>query len=163
MALETVPAGKAADGFGRVWLVTAIAGANGPTVAEINAGTTKELTYSLSSDGYRHETTENAIPVSRYTLRDQLELPGTIQDQLELQYATGTTADTSLPSGTVGYIVQRLGVANETAAAAAQVVDVIPIRAGIQRKVAPTANTELMKVQKMFVTGPVRRDVAIVA
>lgn len=163
MALEPVPAGQVPDGYGRVWFVATIAGTDGPTVAEINAGTSKELTYSLVADGWRHETTENVVTVDRYTLRDILENPGTIQDTLELQYASGTTADTNLVEGTTGFLVHRLGIANATAPAAAQKVDVIPIKCGVQRKVAPTRNTELAKVQKMFVTGPVRRDVAIVA
>lgn len=163
MALETVPAGQASDGRGLVLWVPAIANPAAPTAAELNAGTVKALTYSLVPDGFRHTTTENVISSGRYTLRQILELPGTVIDELEVQYVTGSPAETTLTEGTTGFIVHRLGVPNETAPTAAQKVDVIPGRAGLQRKVAPTANTELQKVQKIFVAGTVQRDVAIAA
>ena len=38
-----------------------------------------------------------------------------------------------------------------------------PVTCGIQRKQAPEANAVLKVDQKMFVTGPVERDVAVVA
>lgn len=163
MALESVPAGQVADGRGLVLFVPTIANPAAPTVAELTAVTVKPLTYSLVPDGFRHETTENVISSGRYTLKQVLELPGTVTDTLEVQYVSGSPADTALVEGTTGFIVHRLSVPNETGPAAAQKVDVIPIRAGVQRKVAPTANTELAKVQKLFISGPVQRDVAIAA
>lgn len=167
MALEATPPGKASDGQGLVLFVPTIANPAAPTAAELNAGTVKPLTYSLVPDGFRHETTENVITTGRYTLKQVLELAGTVTDTIEVQYVyTGTVSDVAriaLATGVSGFIVHRLGVANETAPAAAQIVDVIPITAGIQRKVPPTANTELQRVQKLFVTGPVQRDVAVAA
>jgi hypothetical protein len=161
MALEAVPAGQASDGRGLVLFVPAIANTNAPTAAELNAGTVKQLTYSLVPDGFRHATTENVINDGRYTLKQVLELPGTVTDTLEVQYVADTPAQTALTEGVTGFIVHRLGVPNETAVAAGQKVDVIPIRAGVQRKVAPTANTLLQRMQKLFVTGVVQRDVAV--
>lgn len=161
--LEEVPAGQASDGRGLVLFVPTIANPAAPTAAELTAGTVKALTYSLVPDGFRHTTTENVINSGRYTLKQILELPGTVADTLEVQYVNGSPAETSLTEGILGFIVHRLGVPNETAPAASQKVDVLPIRAGVQRKVAPTANTELQKVQKLFITGPVQRDVAVAA
>lgn len=163
MALEDVPLGTAADGNGLVLFVSAIAAPGVPKVTELSAGTAKQLTYELVPDGFRHATTENVITTGRYTLKQILELPGTVTDTLEVQYVTGSDASTSLAEGTTGFIVHRLGVPNETAVAAGQTVDVIPVMCGIQRKVPPTANTELQRVQKLFITGPVQRDVAVVA
>jgi hypothetical protein len=37
------------------------------------------------------------------------------------------------------------------------------VKASIQRDVPPAANTELMKIQKLNVTGKVERDVEVVA
>lgn len=163
MAESEVHAGTASDGFGKVWFVPAIANPSAPTVAEIEAATTIDITYDLTGDGFRHEITENEITVNRYTLKQQLSLPGTRADSLELQYAQGTPADEELTPGLVGFIVQRLGVANEADAAAAQKVDVLPVTAGIKRRVAPTTNTELQKVQRFFIRGAVQDDVALVA
>ena len=161
MALETVAAGTPADGMGLVLWVPTIANPAAPTVAELSAGTVKQLTYELVPDGFRHNTTENVITSGRYMLKQVLESAGTVTDTLELQYVTGSDAMTALTDGAAGFIVHRLGVANETAVTAAQKVDVIPVKAGIQRKVPPTANTELQRVQKMYITGTVQRDVAV--
>lgn len=161
--LEEVPAGQASDGRGLVKYVPAIENTDMPTVIEFNAATAVPLTYSLVPDGFRHETTENVINTGRYTLKQLLELPGTIADTLEVQYAAGTPAQSTLTTGVIGYIVHRLGVPNELEGAVDQEVDIIPIQAGVQRKVPATANTELQRVQKLFVTGPVKRDVKLVS
>ena len=158
MPLEDVPAGTAADGRGLVLFVPAIADPSAPTVAELTAETVVPLTYSLVPDGFRHATTENTISSGRYTLKQVLELPGTVTDTLEVQYVINSPAEETLEEGATGFIYHRLGVPNETAPEAAQKGDVLPIRAGVQRKVAPTANTELAKVQKLFITGAVHRD-----
>lgn len=162
MAEEIVPPGQASDGRGLVLFVPAIANTLAPTVAELTATGVEKLTYSLVPDGFRHETTENTISTGRYTLKQVLETPGTITDTLEVQYVTGSPAQDALAEGATGYIVHRLGVLNEIEPAADQEVDIIPVRAGVQRKVAPTANTELQRVQKLFITGSVRRDVKVV-
>lgn len=163
MPLEEVPAGTPADGRGLVLFVPSIANPAAPTDDELAAVTVVPLTYSLVPDGFRHETTENTINSGRYTLKQVLDLPGTVTDSLEVQYVLDSPAEETLEEGVTGFIVHRLGIPNETAPAAAQKVDVLPIRAGVQRKVPPTANTELQKVQRLFITGTVRRDVAIVA
>ena len=163
MPPEIVPAGTPTDGRALVLWVPAIADTSAPTVAELSAGTVVDLTYSLVGDGFRHETTENTIADTRYTLRDVLERPGTVVDSLEVQYVAGTPAQTALTAGTIGHFVHRGEVPKETDIAAAQLVDVIPAHMGIQRKVAPTANTLAQRVQKAFITGPVPRAVAIVA
>lgn len=163
MSLEAVPAGQASDGRGLVLFIPAIADTDLPKVTEFTAPTAKALTYSLVPDGFRHETTENVVNTGRYTLKQLLELPGTISDTLEVQYAAGTPAQTTLTTGVVGFIGHRVGELNEVGPAADQEWDIIPIQAGVQRKVPATANTELQRVQKLFVTGPVKRDVKLVA
>lgn len=163
MALESVASGTASDGMGLVLWVPTIAVPSAPVKAELTAGTVKQITYELVPDGFRHEITENVISTGRYTLKQVLEVAGTVTDTLELQYVTGSDAMTALTEGTSGFIVHRLGVSNETAVDTGQTVDVIPVKCGIQRKVAPTANTELQRVQKMYITGTVHRDVAVLA
>lgn len=156
---EAVPAGTPADGNGLVVFVPTLVDPSEPASTALNAGT--KLTYSLVPDGFRLETTENRITSGRYTLKQVLELPGTVQDTLELQYVIGSPAETTLPEGTTGYIVQRLGYDNDVPFASGQTVTVVPVRAGLQREVAPTANTELQIVQSMYVTGAVQRRVTV--
>lgn len=159
MALETVPAGTPADGNGLVVFVPTLTDPSEPSSTTLNGGT--KITYSLVPDGFRLETTENTISSGRYTLKQVLDLPGTVVDSLELQYVVGSPAESTLTEGTTGFVVQRLGVANDEEFAAGQKVTVIPVRCGLQREVAPTANTELAIVQRLYVTGTVHRRVSV--
>lgn len=167
MALESVPAGVVADGNGLVLFVTTIASTSAPTAAELTAGTVKKLTYSITGDGYKHDVTEAVVTVNRLTLAQVLQYAGTITDDLEITYvwgtaSTGDIARLALPVGTTGYIVERWNVANGTAVAAGDKVNVIPITAGVQRINAPASNTENTMTQKLYVTGTVQRLVAVV-
>jgi hypothetical protein len=167
MPLETVPAGVVSDGNGLVLFVPAIANPAAPTVAELTAGTVKKITYSITGDGFKHDTSVAQVTASRLTLAQQIQYDGTITDDLEITYAyTNTAGDVvrlALPVGTTGYIVERWAIPNETALAAAQLVDVVPIKASISRKNAPATNTELTRTQRLNVTGPVQRDVPVAA
>lgn len=168
--MSDVQPGLAADGNGLVLFVPwspGIADASAPELAELEAVAVKDFTYGLTPDGFRDNPTENTITSGRYTLANALTLPGTVTDALEIQYVyTNVDADdvirVALPKGTKGYIVHRLGYANELALAEDQKVDIFPVQAGEQRRVAPTANTELQIVQTLHVIGKVERFVEIV-
>jgi hypothetical protein len=58
--------------------------------------------------------------------------------------------------------VERFAVPNSQAIAAADMVDVIPIKASIPLKDAPVQNQELTRTQALNVTGAVQRDVLVV-
>ena len=167
MPLETVPNGVPSDGNGLVLFVPAIANPAAPTVAELTAGTVKKLTYSITGDGYNHAVTINEVTANRLTLRQTLQYDGTEVDNLSITYVytntAGDVARLALPQGTTGFIVERWSIANDVAIAAAQLVDVIPIKASVSIKNAPVANQELTRTQRLNVTGPVQRDVAVAA
>ena len=167
MALETVPAGLPSDGQALILFVPAIANPAAPTVSELTAGTVKKLTYSATGDGYKHDVTINKVRANRFTLPQEIQYDGTIVDDITITYAyTNTAGDVvrlALPTGTTGFVVERWAVANETAVAAAQIVDVIPIRASIPLKDAPVRNQELTRTQVLNVTGTVFRDVTVAA
>lgn len=164
MPLESTPAGIASDGNGLLVFATTIADTSAPTVVAFNAGT--KLTYSITADGYSHTVNENTVTANRLTLAQTLQYAGTITDEIELTYAVkyiaGDVARLLLVPGTTGYLIERWGIANSTAGAAAQLVTVIPVTAGIQRPNAPVSNQELTMSQKFFVTGTVTRQVALV-
>jgi hypothetical protein len=165
---EAVQNGVAADGNGLVLFATAIADTTGPTAAELTAGTTKQITYGLAPDGFDWQTSAAVITTGRFTLAQALELEGVLTDTLEIKYPLNPAAPTAIETalatpGTAGFIVVRLGYPNGTAITAGQKVYVIPIKAGTPRVVPPTANTELMQIQKLYVTGLVQRKVAIAA
>jgi len=165
---EDVQIGQAADGYGRVLWVPAIADVDDVLLSELTASGVIPLTYGLSPDGFRHETTVSTVTSGRYTLQQALELDGTITDTLELQYVYNrenpTEVEQAVTDGATGFVVHQLGYANETALAAGQKLNaVIPVKASIARDVPPTANTELMKVRKLNVTGKVGRESTISA
>ena len=169
MALEAVPAGQVSDGFGLVLFVPAagIADPSGPTVAELTAGTVKKLTYSITGDGFKHSTSVNKVKTTRLTLAQELQYDGTIVDDISITYSyTNTNTDVlrvALPTNTTGWIVTRWAIDNATAIAAAQIIDVIPIKASLPLKDAPVRDSELTRTQVLNVTGKVWRDVLVVA
>lgn len=164
---ESVQRGTASDGNGIVLWVDTIADPSAPTVTELNGGT--EITYGLGPDGFTHETSIATITTGRYTLAQALELDGVVTDTVEVRWVynrtTPTTVETTLGTpGTDGFIVHVLGYPNGHTFVAADVVNaVIPVTTSIPRDVPPTQNTELMKVQKLNVTGQVYREVAVAA
>lgn len=169
MALEAVPAGQVSDGFGLVLFVPAagLADPSGPTVAELTAGTVKHFTYSITGDGFKQSTTVNKVKAYRLTLAQEIQYDGTVVDELSITYAyTNTNSDVirvALPVNTTGWIVTRWAIDNATAIAAAQIVDVIPIKASLPLKDAPVKDSELTRTQALNITGKVYRDVLVVA
>ncbi len=164
MTLEDTPKSVPTDGNLRIAFVPA--GSNAKSVAILNGGTTKLITYSLTPAGFNRGVTEETVSDERLTLRQLLEAAGTIGETLEVQYVFGDAADVAAPAlaeGVEGTIVARYAVPNATDFAVAQKVDLIPIRCGRQRKDAPTRNGVFTKTQKLFVVGVVENDVALVA
>lgn len=167
MVAETVTPGVISDGNGLILFVPTIANPAAPTVAELTAGTVKKLTYSITGDGYNHTITSATVTANRLFLKQVLQYDTTITDELSITYVyTNTTDDVvriALAEGVTGYIVERWAVDNGAAIAAAQLVDVIPIKAGISTKNAPASGQELTRTQALNVTGAVQRDRPIAA
>lgn len=167
MTEEFVPGSVPTDDHFKLWFVPDDGGTSDPlSVAVLTAATTKAITFSLTPDGYDHQTTEDVVDDARLCLKQSLELPGRVSDTLELTYVFGSeddVANISLPEGAAGYIVARPAVANDVEPTVGDLVDVFKIKAGVQRKNAPVANGVWTKTQKMFQRAKVQRDVALVA
>lgn len=167
--LEIIPEGKLANGNFRALFVPTIADpAEGATLAELNASGTKALTYSGSGDdGYNHTTNESTINVFRTSLSQAIQYAGDVTDDIELKYVyTNTDGDVvrlALPEGQEGFIVEVWAVANGDDLATEMLHDIIPIRAGLQRKDRPARNAELTRTQRLYVTGEPARDKEIQA
>lgn len=167
MVAETVTPGVISDGNGLILFVPTIANPAAPTVAELTAGTVKKLTYSVTGDGYSHTATPATVTATRLFLKQVLQYDTTVTDELSITYVyTNTTDDVvriALAEGVTGFIVERFAVANDAAIAAGQLVDVIPIKAGISTKNPPATGQELTRTQALNVTGAVQRDRPIAA
>lgn len=128
-----------ADGNTRVAYVPAISNQASPTTAELNAGIL--LQSKITADGligYEATTAEVDTSSLASTFNTKTigrdDLSGTML-RLKKQTATDTVYNT-LTRATVGYIVIRRDIAETTAWASSQAVEVYPIIVG-QRKLLP--------------------------
>lgn len=166
MALEETPGSVGTDGNLALWFVPDGASTNPASKAVLDAVTTKRITYSLTPDGFNHTIDEATIEDGRLTLKQQLQEAGVVTDNLELSYVYGADDDVAkvaLVEGVRGWIVARYATANEADVTVGDLVDIIPIKCGVQRKSAPARNATFVIMQKQFVKGTVLRDQAVVA
>jgi hypothetical protein len=167
MALEVTPGSVGTDGNLSLWFVPYGASTNPASKAILEGVTAKRITYSLTPDGFAHTTDEATIDDARLALKQALQQAGTVTDNLELHYVYGAADDVArvaLTEGVKGWIVVRYAVDNAAAlTATTDKVDILPIRAGVQRKSAPAKNATFVIQQKQFITGPVQRDQTVVA
>ena len=167
----SAPGSVQADGALRVVFVPTLADPSAPTLAELNAASAVDLSCYLTPTGFASTTEEASIDDSRLCSRETYETPGRESNGLELTYVydpqntvpAENEAYTTLKRGTQGFVVPRWGRAFEEPFAAGDIVDVMPITGGAQRKQTPEANSTLKVAQKMFIRSGVRRDVAVVA
>ena len=159
------PAAVAADGNIRVAFCTTLT-TSAPTAAQCTSGT--DLSFYLTPDGLNPQVDEQLITDDRLADVQTFENRGRFQYSLDkLRYvinpasAPDNAAYTTLVPGTAGYLVVRWGVDANTAWAAAQKVDIIPVRLGAQLKEPPAANSVLHATQKAFVTNSVVNDIAL--
>jgi hypothetical protein len=168
----TVPPGFVADASLRVWFVTSLANPSAPSVAsELNAGTTVDATCYFTN-GFNPDASIATISDDRLCLAQVIEDKGTVtwsMDDLNYIYDVQNPASVSnklyaaLAENTTGYFVARYGMSVDTAAAAGQKVDVIPVKMGPKVKLPPERNTKGRVKQKPFVTGPVLQDQSLAA
>lgn len=145
-----------ADGMTRVAFVPTIANIASPTTTELNAVGSVLLQSVITADGLMGyeastaevDTTSLASTFNTKTIgRDDFSGTGL---RLKKQ-TTGDTAYTTLLRGTTGYIVIRRDLAETTAWASAQSVEVYPITCGQSKFLPPEANS----VRKYEVPTPI--------
>lgn len=161
MALEATPASQSSDGFLRLTYVPT--GSNGLSAAILIGGTAVDLTYSLTPGGFDRKFTENVVDDPRLTNIQILHRPGTFDEQITAQYVYTTkgAADKAYTAiggsgagGVTGSITARYGIANATAYAAGQLVDLITFISGRALPDAPTANGLFTFTQVLYLTAP---------
>ena len=151
------PASSASDGRHKIWFVPFAAGTNPLSVATLTAGSTKDVTYSFTPTGFKHDVTQATIPDKRYTAPQDLSKPGKTNETLELQYVDSIddgSAAMIFTSGIAGWFVRRKYIDNATAATKDQLVDLLTVQAGVPRPDAPSENGLDTTTQGMFITAP---------
>ena len=170
----TVPPGFISDASLRVWWVPLANLANpaAPGVAAaLNAATSLDVTCYLTGD-FAPDASVATITDDRVCLKQILEDVGAVTWSVEeMQYiydvqnpaSVSNKAYAAMVGGSAGFFVARYGMDYDTAAAASQKGDVIPVKLGPQIKLPVTRNTKGKVKQKPFVNGPVLQDFAFVA
>ena len=158
-----VPDGVETLGNEAVWFVPAIVNTSAPTVAELTAGVPLQCALTSAFNPNGEQSSGEDV---RLCSRDTFEAPGRNRvtiDALEYVYDPQAPEDTTeykaysmLEPGTKGFIVDRRGLAHETAWTAAQVVDVYPVTLGERNRVPVELGADGQKFrtsQKPFATG----------
>lgn len=169
------PEGVRARGNESVRFVTAIADPLEPTLAELNAVTGVDLSCFLS--GFSPTTTQESAEDRRLCSQQVFEDPGDVAVSIDnLEYVYYPQAEPATPENkayeilkldVTGWLVDRRGLdAREQIYAVDQIVDLYPVRMGVQGRlpVDPSQQGGKFRIsQKAFVTGPYYYDSVVVA
>lgn len=164
MALETTPASVQSDGKWRITYVPSAS--NALSVAILNGGTAKPVTYGLTADGFNWTTTQATVEDKRLTLVQDLARPGRITEALEIKYVRSTTSDSAdviFVEGLAGQLNVRRAVDNATIHTIGQKADVVTFIAGVKRPDPPTENGVDTISQTLYITAPTVREGTLVA
>lgn len=159
MPAELTPGSVQSDGNLKVWFVP-----EGTAVTVTSLGAAEALTYSFTPSGFNRAITEETINDERLTLAQVLQKAGRSTETVEVQYVFGAGDDVAYPllkEKVRGQLVVRYATPNETDAAAGQLVDIIHIECGKQRRDAPSANGVFTVTQNLLCYKPTQTDVAL--
>ena len=137
-----------------------------PTAADFNAVTTKDITYSLTVDGWSHTKTTEDVDDARLTLREVLSDFGRTTHALSLTYFYGTEEDVVDPlfvEGELIVIASRYAVPYEQETAEGDLFDIAVVKAGPKVRNMPTANGKWTKTQALKPRTKVLEDHALAA
>lgn len=168
MPIENVPASTQSDGR---WRITNVpSGSNAKSVAILNGGTAKPITYGITSGGWDHQTNQATVEDKRLTLVQDLARPGKVTETLNVTVVASAdvaSADAILQtladSQAESQFVVRRAVANGDTHALAQKADIITGVVGVRRPDAPVENGVDTAQYQIYVTKPTERNVALVA
>jgi hypothetical protein len=168
MAAESVPASTQSDGR---WRITNLpSGSNAKSVAILNGGTAKPITYGITAGGWNHTVNQATVEDKRLTLIQDLSRPGKVTEALEVTVVESedvASADRILSglsaSQTESQFVVRRAVLNADTHAVGQRADVITGVVGVRRPDAPTENGVDTAKYTIYITKPTERDAVLVA
>lgn len=169
-----VPAGVPAEGSVLVTWVPTLADPNAPTLTELNATGSLNLTCYITEQNFKPSADDATGTDPRLCSKQVFETLGAATWSIDnIIYvldpqnpeSESNKAYAALKRGTRGFLVVRWGkdVEEFPTFVAADVVDVFPVQLGSQVKQPPEANSVLKVSQKPVVTGPVVEDVALAA
>ncbi len=164
MALETAPASQQSTGQWRITYVPT--GSNPLSAAILVGGTSYDMTYSFTPDGFNRTFNETVVEDPRLTMSQNLQLPGTYTESLELKYVESSTAGSAsviLTTALTGFFVIRRGLSAATVWTAAQKADVITFKLGVRKMDPPVANGLDTISQTAYLTAVTQFQATIVS
>lgn len=168
MAAENVPASSQSDGR---WRITNVpSGSNAKSVAILNGGTAKPITYGITANGWDHQTTQANVEDKRLTLAQDLSRPGRVTETVNVTVVASTGVDSAdqillglSASQAESQFVVRRAVANADIHATGQKCDIITGVVGVRRPDAPVENGVDTAQYTIHPTKPTERDATLVA
>lgn len=168
MANENVPASSQSDGR---WRITQVpAGSNAKSVAILNGGTAKAVTYGIVEGGWDYQRNQATIEDKRLTLIQTMSRPGKVTDSLEITVVESddaASADRVLAalaaSQAETQFTVRRAQANGDNHATGQKADILTGVVGVRRPQAPVENGVDTAKYGFFFTKPTETDVSLVA
>lgn len=141
---------RTVDGNTTVWWVTTLSSTTSPTATQIAAGV--NLTGYITKDGLDVSPDQDTIDTTALNSLTETEDLGMakVDMALTMKRQSTDTAWTTFASNPYGYLVIRRGVANSTAATAAQKCEVYTARASNRIPIKPAKN-EVEKFQVKLV------------
>lgn len=170
------PNGVGVQGNVKVVWVETLTTPTAPSAAEINAGTSLDVSYYLYEGGWAPGVNSNRVTAKRrLASRKSVERFGTTTETLgDLVYtvdpqsaagSNGKKAYEAFAEGSTGYFVERPGKDADTDIAAGDFVTVYPVELGAQVITGDTADeaAEFQVTQPVSVTGTRNQLVTVAA
>lgn len=136
-----------------------------PKLSDVLASTTKDITYSLTTDGWNHGKTQDTNTDERLTLREVLGTPGRVTHDVSLKYFYGLTAtdvvDPLFIENSDIVIFARYATAYEVPSTATDQWDIFQLRCGTKVRDTPTSGGKWTKTQALFPRAKVLEDVKL--
>lgn len=142
------------DGNVRISWVPSISNIHSPTTTELNAGTALE-SY-VTPTGLQRKATTASVDTSSVASTFTTQVPGRRTYAITVEFKRQTPTDVAyalLPFRTSGYLVIRTTLAQATAYATGQTVEVYPVTTGEPELTPPAMNEVAKFVAPMMVTS----------
>jgi hypothetical protein len=138
-----------------------------PKLSDVDAPTTKDITYSLTTDGWNHGKTQDTNTDDRLTLREVLGSPGRVTHDVGVKYFYGLpetdVVDPMFVENTDLVIFARYAVPYEQESSTDDLWDIFQVKAGTKVRNPPTAGGKWTKSQQLFPRAKVLEDVKLAA
>ncbi|MGW8430936.1 phage tail tube protein [Curtobacterium citreum] len=135
-------------------------------ISDLSKATVVDVTYALTSDGFKEGVKEDTVTDDRLSLLGVLAQPGRVTEDLTVRYVFGSANDVAdpllVPGANVVFAVRR-AVPHNQALAAGDKFDYFPVKCGQKQNDAYAANAKFTRTQAMYPQALASRNVPLLA